>query len=158
MNFHTADLCDEFRDEVSVLDPLFKSYGGKIKCSGEIVTVKLNKNNSALISLLKEKGKGRVAVVDSEAKLYAIVGENLMKLAYENGWSGILVNGYVRDTVFTKNIDVALFALGTYPKKSFENNEGKIGVDLNFAGVSFKNGYFLYADQDGIVISERELI
>ncbi len=158
MDFYTADLCDKFREEVQVLDPIFKSYGKKRRCKGKIVTVKLNRNNDALISLLKEKGDGRIAVVDAKREPYAIVGENLMLLALKNGWNGIVVNGYVRDVVFTKDIEVALFAIGTYPKKSFENNQGSIGEDLFFGNVSFKDGFFLYADDDGIVVSKRELV
>ncbi len=158
MDFYTADLCDKFKESVQVLEPVYKSYGKKKRCKGEIVTVKLNRNNHALISLLKEDGKGRIAVVDSKREPYAIVGENLMLLALKNNWSGILVNGYVRDIVFTKDIDVSLFAIGTYPRKSFENNEGVVGEDLSFGGVIFKNGFFLYADEDGIVVSKRELV
>ena len=158
MGFYTADLCDEFFDQIEVLQPNFKSYGGLLQCKGEIATVKLDEDNTELISLLKEEGKGRVAVVDANAKFCAIVGDKLMGIAKKNGWSGILVNGYVRDIINTQNIEVALFALGTCPRKSRKKAKGQKGTNLNFAGVTFKEGDYLYADEDGIIISNKKLI
>ena len=45
MGFFTADLCDNFSDKTEVLGPDFQSYGGNKKFKGEIVTIKLDKNN-----------------------------------------------------------------------------------------------------------------
>ena len=53
MGFFTADLCDNFSEKTDVLGPDFKSYGGKRKFKGQIVTVKLDKNNKDLAQLLK---------------------------------------------------------------------------------------------------------
>jgi regulator of ribonuclease activity A len=44
------------------------------------------------------------------------------------------------------------------PKKSNKNNVGEFKKDLNFAGVLFQEGNFLYSDSDGIIISEEKLI
>ena len=46
MGFFTADLCDNFSDKTEVLGPDFHSYGGNKKFKGEVITVKLNKNNN----------------------------------------------------------------------------------------------------------------
>ena len=65
MDFFTADICDEYSDKALVLDPEYKNYGGVNKCRGEVVTLKLDKNNSELIQLLRdEDGEGKVVVVD----------------------------------------------------------------------------------------------
>ena len=65
MNFFTADFCDEHPELVDVLSHDFKNYGGASKCRGEVVTIKLDKNNSELIKLLRdENGEGKVVVVD----------------------------------------------------------------------------------------------
>jgi len=61
MNFDTADLCDAHSDNVKVLAPNFISFGGIEKCAGEIVTIKLDEDNSGLIELLKQNGKGTSA-------------------------------------------------------------------------------------------------
>ncbi len=157
MEFFTADLCDEYRDKVEVLEPIFKNYGGSKKCYGEIVTIKLDESNLALIELLKTKVKDKIAVVDVDAAYYAVVGENLMNFAYENGWKAIVINGYVRDLHATKKADVGLFALGLCPRKSFKNSNAELDCELNFAGVTFKPGMYLYADIDGIILSKERL-
>ena len=158
MKFYTADLCDKYPNDVHVLEPLFKSYGGAKKMMGQIVTIMLPDNNKTLAEFLKTtQGDGKILVIDVEAKYTAVVGDNMMKFAYENNWSGIVVNGYVRDTKNTKEIDVGLFALGTCPKKTIETKDGVLHVKLNFAGVVFNEGDYLYADRDGIIVSHLPL-
>lgn len=157
MKFYTADLCDKYPEHVQVLDPILKSYGGAKRVMGQIVTVKLSGSNKTLIELLKSEGAGQIAVVDVDAKYTAVVGDNLMKFAFENNWAGIIINGYVRDTKNTKEIDVGLFALGTCPKKTMEVKEGSLHVKINFGGITFEEGDYLYADRDGIIVSSMPL-
>lgn len=157
MHFYTADICDEFNTKVAVLDPIFKSYGACVKCYGTIETIKLDEDNSALITLLKTKVENKIAVVDVSGDYCAVVGENLMNFAYQNGWKAIIINGYVRDIEATAKIDVGLFALGTYPRKSAKKAEAKLDIELNFANVTFKPNMHLYTDLDGIIISDKKV-
>ncbi len=158
MNFYTADLCDKYPDDVRVFAPLFKSYGGAKKIMGQIVTLKLPGNNKSLAELLKHtQGEGKIVVIDVDAQYTAVVGDNMMKFAYENGWAGLVVNGYVRDTKNTKEIKVGLFALGTCPCKTMEPQEGVLHTSLSFAGVTCSEGDYLYADRDGIILSHKPL-
>jgi regulator of ribonuclease activity A len=158
MGFFTADLCDEFCEKVEVLGPNFKSYGGNKKFKGEVITVKLHKNNKALATLLKEtNGIGKIVVVDVSERYFAVVGDNLMKFANDNKFEGIIVNGYVRDTVTTKEFDVGLVAKGTCPRKYSPEQEGEIGVGLNIDGVEIQNGDYIYVDPDGVVVCKEKL-
>lgn len=158
MEFFTADLCDKYQDKVQVCKPIFKSFGGKKKFYGKIATCRLKDNNAKLIELLKSDGKDKVCIVDVDAKYLAVVGDKLMGFADEFGWNGIVVNGYVRDVETTKKFNVGLLALGTCPKKAYHENDGTIGVDLEFAGVNFKEGDFIYADSDGVIVSNQSLL
>jgi len=158
MNFFTADFCDEHPEIVDVLNHDYKNYGGAAKCRGEVLTIKLDKNNSELIKLLRdEDGTGKVVVVDVDADFFAVVGENLMKFAHQNNYSGIIVNGYIRDTFQIQDIPVALYALGTCPKKHIPVTEGIRDIPLSFGGVNFKNGDYLYADTDGVMVTHKPL-
>jgi len=158
MSFSTADLCDKHGDRVKVLQSTLLSYGGIDSFKGEIVTIKLDEDNSDLVSMLRdEKGEGRVVVVDVEAKYCAVVGDTLMGFAKKNGWSGIVINGFVRDTAITQTIPVGLMALGTCPRKSPKKSESQRGIELNFGGISFEVGEFLYADEDGVIVSDKIL-
>ncbi len=158
MGDYTADFCDTHPDKVSVLGPGFSNYGGAGMCQGEISTIWLDQNNSDLITLLRdEKGDGKVVVVDADQAYYAIVGEMLMKYAHENGYAGIIVNGYIRDTEQIKDIPVALYALGTCSRKSIPVTQGRRNISLSFGGVEFKPGSYVYADNDGIIVTAEKL-
>jgi len=112
MDFEVADLCDNNRDKtLQVLISKFKNFGGLKKCAGEIVTLKLHKSNWELLRILREEdGKNRILVVDNEEYFYGVVGDKLMALAKKNNWQAIILNGYVRDIQYTKNIEVGLYA------------------------------------------------
>ncbi|MBE0491959.1 MAG: ribonuclease E activity regulator RraA [Sulfurospirillum sp.] len=157
MTFQTSDLCDKYDNTVQVLTPLLHSFGGTNRCFGQIVTCKLPDHNYTLKQLLQTSGDGKVCVVDVNAKFTAVVGDTLMAFAAQNNWAGIIINGYVRDTINTKKINVALFALGTCPKKTQLEKKGVLGETLHFAGVDFCDGDFLYADEDGIITSKEML-
>jgi len=157
MNFYTADICDAKGDEVVVLDPIFKSYGAVTKCYGTIETIKLDEDNTELITLLKTKVENKIAVVDVSADYCAVVGENLMNFAYQNGWKAIIINGYVRDIEATRETEVGLFALGTCPRKSPKKSEAQLDIELNFASVTFRPNMHLYTDLDGIIISDKKV-
>ena len=159
MTFFTADICDEHSDKVFVLGAGYKNYGGTDRCEGQIVTIKLDKNNSDLITLLRdEDGTGKVVVVDVDAAYYAVVGENLMKFARQNNYAGIIINGYIRDTYQIKNIPVALFALGTCSRKSIPVTSGVRDTSLTFGDIQFNSGDYLYAVTDGVIVTAEKIV
>ncbi|PLY09004.1 MAG: S-adenosylmethionine--2-demethylmenaquinone methyltransferase [Arcobacter sp.] len=160
MIFDTADLCDDNQDKkIEVLSNEYKNYGGLKKCAGEIVTIKLDKSNWELLEMLRdENGEGKVVVVDNARYFFGVVGDKLMAFAKKNNWQAIIINGYVRDTSYTKDIDVALYAIGTCPLRNFEKTPSSRGNQLSFGGVTFNEGDYLYADSDGVIISREKLI
>lgn len=159
MDFFTADICDEHPDKTYLLDNEFKNYGGKEKVSGTVVTLKLDRNNSELIKLLRdEDGTGKIVVVDVENEYFAVVGENLMKFAAQNNYEAIIVNGYIRDTYQIKDIPVALFARGTCSRKYIPVTQGEREIELSFCGVQFNDGDYIYADTDGIILTKEKIV
>ena len=160
MEFETADLCDDNQDKkLQVLSSDYKNYGGLKKCFGQIVTIKLDKSNWRLLELLRdEDGDGKIVVVDNAKFFYGVVGDKLMAFAKKNNWQGIILNGYVRDIAYTKDIDVALYAYGTCPLRNFEKTDSSQGVQLSFGGVTFNDGDYIYADCDGVVVSKEKLL
>jgi len=159
MSFKTADLCDDNLDKkIQVLPPIFKNYGGKKKFKGQVITIKLDKSNFLLLETLRDQqGEGKIIVVDNRDEFYGLVGDKLMTFAANNNWTAIIVNGYVRDTDETKKIDVGLFAKGTCPLRNFDKTEAYRGLMLDFSGVVIKEGDWIYADEDGLIISKEKL-
>ncbi|HEX5575799.1 MAG TPA: ribonuclease E activity regulator RraA, partial [Gemmatimonadales bacterium] len=151
MDFTTADLCDEHPQLISVLDPLFRNYGGTERFSGPVETVQVYEDNAIVRETLETQGKGRVLVVDGGGSLRcALIGGRLGQLAQRNGWSGLLINGCVRDTVELARITIGVRALNAVPMRSAKERKGSIGTVVSFAGVSFTPGKVLYADADGL--------
>nr|WP_322625246.1 ribonuclease E activity regulator RraA [uncultured Flavobacterium sp.] len=158
MNFQTADLYDLYAERLQVALPLFFSYGSKKKFSGEIVTIKCHEDNSLVAEQVSTPGHGRVLVVDGGGSLRcALVGDNLAQKAIENGWEGIVVFGCIRDSAIINVMDIGIKALQTNPAKSVKRNMGVLNETVRFADVSFAPGAILYADEDGIVVSNTRL-
>ena len=158
MPFSTADFCDEYDDRVFVLGSGYRNYGGADKCQGEVITMKLDRNNTDLLEMLRdEDGSGKVVVVDVDEAYYAVVGEKLMQFSERNNYAGIIVNGYIRDTREIEDIPVVLYALGICPRKYIPVTGGQRGISLSFGGVEFNDGDYLYADADGVIVSPVKL-
>ncbi|BDA42027.1 Putative 4-hydroxy-4-methyl-2-oxoglutarate aldolase at C-terminar half [Coccomyxa sp. Obi] len=144
---------------VRVADNIFKDYGGKIRFSGTAVTIQCLETNQILRNTLDEPGEGRVLVVDGqESKRCALLGDILAAKMHRNGFSGIIINGCVRDTEDISKIPIGVKALGTCPVKPGKAPEGTRGEPVTFAGITINEGDWIYADADGIIVSRDELV
>jgi regulator of ribonuclease activity A len=158
MNFTVPDICDEYLSQIQVLEPVFRSYGGRLKFRGEIITIKCFEDNSLVKETLATEGAGKVMVVDGGGSIRcALLGDILGAMAEKNGWEGLLINGCVRDVEFLKSIDIGVSALNCYPLKSKKRNEGQLNIPVRFAGVDFVPGQYLYADENGIIVAGEQL-
>jgi regulator of ribonuclease activity A len=158
MRIQTADLCDQHA-AIQVAEPIFNDYGGARAFGGPIATVKVSEDNVLVRTALEAVGAGRVLVVDGGGSLRcALVGDQLASLAQANGWAGIVVYGCIRDSRALAEIAIGVKALNTHPLKSAKRGAGERDVPVSFAGLTFIPGHFLYADEDGMVVSERALI
>ncbi len=164
MNFQTADLLDNNEELIRagtlrVVAPLFRSYGGRPAFCGAVATLKLFEDNSFVRKALEGPGNGRVLVIDGGGSLRrALVGDQLALLGVKNGWAGVIVNGCIRDSKAIGQMDIGAFALATHPQKTDKRNEGQVDVPVTFGGVSFVPGEFVYADEDGVLVSATPLL
>ena len=159
MNFSVPDICDQFLPQLQILEPWFRPYGGRLKFSGEIVTIKCFEDNSLVKQNLATDGTGKVRVVDGGGSLQcALLGDMLGAMAAKNGWRGLVINGCVRDVEILKTIDIGVSALNSYPRKSEKKGIGDLNIPIHFAGVDFKPGQYLYADENGIVVARQKLL
>jgi regulator of ribonuclease activity A len=158
MSFATPDLYDAHEQEVQVAEPLFRAYGGRARFCGAMATLKLHEDNSLVRAALEQPGAGRVLVIDGGGSLRcALVGDQLAVLAHKNGWAGIVVYGCIRDSVAIGGIDIGVRALATNPRKSVKKGAGDRDIPVTFAGVTFRPGEYLYADEDGILVAAEPL-
>ncbi|MDO9599717.1 MAG: ribonuclease E activity regulator RraA [Azoarcus sp.] len=158
MSIQTADLCDAHEDKVSVVAPMFRSFGGRPAFGGPISTLKLFEDNSLVRKALESPGNDRVLVIDAGGSMRcAVVGDQLAELGVKNGWAGIVAYGCIRDSKAIGQMDIGVFALGTHPKKTVKRNIGEVDITVTFGGVSFVPGHYLYGDEDGVIVSATAL-
>jgi regulator of ribonuclease activity A len=159
VNFATADLIDEHSAELASCETQFRSYGGRDRFCGPVRTVRCLEDNALIKTILGTPGSGGVLVVDGGGSLRsALVGDMIAGSAVANGWSGVVINGAVRDVAALRRLDLGLRALGSNPRRSAKEGAGETGVPVSFGGVDFVSGMWLYADEDGIVLAARPLI
>ena len=158
-NIQTADLYDDHGDNLSVALPLFKFFGQKRYFHGKVVTIKCHEDNSLVRETLGEDGSGKVMVVDGGGSLRcALVGDRLAQKAIDNGWEGIIVYGCIRDSMIIDKMNIGIKCLNTNPTKSIKRGVGLKNEVVRFASVLIRPGHYVYADEDGIVFSEKELM
>jgi len=159
LEFKTTDLCDEHSASLQICDIAFLSFGKKTSFSGKIETVNVFEDNVLVVEALENVQEGSVIVVDgSGSKRCALLGDRLAGIAQSRKLAGIIINGYVRDSAELAKMNVGILALGTYPLKSNKNGTGKRNSVLHFGGVDWKPGEYVYADEDGVIISKQALL
>lgn len=154
----TPDLCDKYPELIQVVEPMFTNFGAREQFFGPIVTVKCFEDNSCVKELVGTPGNGRVMVVDGGGSMRrAYLGDMLAQKASVNGWSGLLIYGCIRDIDEIMVIDIGVQALGVHPMKTAKKGIGEVGLPVNFGGVTFKLGDYLYADNNGIIVASSPL-
>ena len=163
MTFSTCDLCDAHEAElasgsIQVLPSAFHSYGKVNSFAGPARTLKVFEDNALVRSTLETPGEGHVLVIDGGGSLRsALVGGNLGALAEKNHWAGVIVYGGVRDTLELQACKVGIFALGTVPRRSARKAVGDKEVPITVGGVIVHPGDWIYADEDGVLVSRQKI-
>ena len=157
MSFTTPDLSDAFT-ETQALAPILKNLGGKKTFWGKVETLQCPDDNSLVKELLNSEGEGKILVVDANGiSNVALLGDMIAEAGVKNNWSGVVLNGYVRDIDILSKLNIGVQALGTMPVRSEKKNQGQVGVDITFGGITFSRGNFVYADNNGLLLSKGEL-
>ncbi|MGB2129865.1 MAG: ribonuclease E activity regulator RraA [Marinobacterium sp.] len=153
------DLCDHFEELVQVVEPMFGNYGGRETFGGEIVTIKAFEDNSLVREQVAQPGQGKVLVVDGGGSMRrAMLGDMLAEKAQANGWEGIIIYGCIRDVNAISELDeLGVQALGTHPMKTEKLGVGQLNVAVTFGGVTFRPGEYVYADNNGVLVSPQKL-
>ena len=156
MTIKVADLCDSHASHLKILQLALNDYGAYKSFHGAIRTVKCFEDNSFVKKTLAQKGDGKVLVVDGGgSRRCALLGDVLAQLAVDNGWNGVLINGCIRDSDIIATLPLGVKAIATYPLKSNKKNQGAVDVPVRFGDLLFRPNEWLYADSDGVVVSDQ---
>jgi regulator of ribonuclease activity A len=155
--FSTPDLADEAPEARALILP-WQDFGGVSVFSGRAVTVKCFEDNSLVKELVQTPGEGRVIVVDGgESRRRALLGDQLAAKAVENGWSGLIIAGVVRDVEILETLALGIKALGSCPQKTDKRGEGQQDIPIEIGGCVVEPGTCVYADRNGVLISDVPL-
>ena len=154
----TPDLCDARESEVRVLEPIFNNYGGVKSFFGPGVTIKCHEDNSVVKELVSTPGNGQVIVMDGGGSMRrAILGDMLAEKAAQNGWAGLVINGCIRDVDEIGQTNLGVKALNVHPMKTDKRGIGDLNVPVQMAGQIIQPGEWIYADNNGVIVSAQKL-
>ena len=154
----TTDLYDDYLDEAQTCSVQFRDFGSRTKFFGPIRTVQCFRDNQLFRSLMDEPGSGAVAIVDGGASTEsALMGDIIAAKAAKNGWAGVVILGAVRDSAELASIELGIKALGVNPAKSSKEGTGSVDLPVEFGGVRFEPGQWVYCDEDGVLVAPQEL-
>jgi len=154
----TADLFDDHAEYLTSCTLQFRDLGGVEAFSGPIRTVSVDDDNLDVHQMLAEPGDGAVLVVDNGGSLrVAMVGDRMAARARDNGWSGLIINGAVRDVNALREVEVGIRALGSNPARASKRGGGERDATVEFGGSVFRTGEWLYCDADGVVVASHRL-
>lgn len=159
MDFETSILCDYYPEDVNVVEPIFANFGGITSFSGQVITVKCFEDNGILYEILQNDGTGKVLVIDGGGSTRrALIDSELVDIAIQNHWEGIIVYGAVRQIDYLADAEIGIQAIAAIPVGADDQGIGESDIKVNFGSVTFFSGDFIYADNTGIILSEIPLI
>jgi len=159
MTFKTADLSDANEGKLQIARPGLRDFGGNSQFHGEMVTIRADGDFSRVREQVNLPGNDKVLVVDNDAALNcAMLGDLLAAAALKNGWSGVIINGCIRDAADIAHMEIGVKALAVYPQRGSRQDRGEVNVEVEFLGATFSPGEYLYSDEDGILLSPVPLI
>ena len=157
MTISTPDLADAAPEVQAVQLPL-RNFGQIHQFGGAVVTIKCHEDNSLVKSCVAEPGEGRVIVVDGGgSRRRALLGDMLAAKAAESGWAGLIINGVIRDVDEIGATALGVQALGACPFKTDKLGVGQRDIPIEIGGVIVQPGDYIYADNNGVIVSKKAL-
>ena len=155
MTVSTADLWDERGEELNSIAVNFGDFGAKVAFSGPVRTIRCFEDNALVKSILATPGDGAVLVIDGGGSIAtALMGDMIAESGVSNGWSGVIINGAVRDREALKTMSFGVKALASNPRKSSKTGDGELDVTLEIGGASIRPRAMVFADADGVAIEK----
>ncbi|MEM7111919.1 MAG: RraA family protein [Chloroflexota bacterium] len=134
-----------------------------MKMAGPIFPVQANNDLVTILAGLHRAKQGDVLIITNPITEVALIGDLIATEAKRKGLAGIVVEGFVRDTMELIDINVPIFSKGTYPVGPLKLPQelkgiGHIGAKVKLGDFSILPGSWVFGDADGaIFVSQSDL-
>ncbi len=156
--FPTDNLCNAHRQvqaKYASIAPLFQ--GARIAGPAKTAKIRLGEN-AAIHRAVHTAKRGNVLVVDSAGdKNFGPFGDILAACCRNQGISGLVIDGTIRDTADIKKMLFPVYCLGANPTATAKSDPGEIDIEIECGGVRVRPGDFIAGDDDGVVVVPREI-
>ncbi|MGJ7611233.1 MULTISPECIES: RraA family protein [unclassified Variovorax] len=128
-----------------------------MKLAGPALTVEVRPGDNLMIHAAMQLAKpGDVLVIDGKGDLSsALMGTLMFSACKKLGIAGVVIDGAARDSAEIDELGFPVFCVGTNPNGPTKNVAGRIGQTVSVGGVSVCAGDLVLADEDGVVVVER---
>lgn len=153
----TACLCD-VNKKIRVLDPAIRPLRPDLKLFGSAHTVRCYNDYLTILKALHDAGPGEVLVVDGQGGRMAIAGEMFANEACRKGMTGMIIDGYIRDTQAIQKLDFPVYFRSIFPVSGGSNKIFETQVPISCGGAMIHPGDILFGDGDGVIaVSAAEI-
>jgi regulator of RNase E activity RraA len=104
-----------------------------------------------VLTALQLAEPGEVLVVSTERTPRAVLGELFATEAERRGLAGIVVDGFCRDLVGLRGLEIAVFARGTTPASGSTVKLPAAPGTVSCGGVAINDGDIVVGDDDGVI-------
>lgn len=147
------------QERAGVMYSYMKPLSTKTRFVGPALTVRLEPGNLVdCLDALSVAGAGDVIVVDAAGETETSIWGGLMSgLCKMKGVVGAVVDGAIRDTDETRDIDFSIFSKAIVPRSTHSPYSGRldpieINVPIQCAGILVNPGDLILGDEIGVVV------
>jgi regulator of RNase E activity RraA len=122
---------------------------------GPALVVELSRNDNLAMKEVPAAvpAPGTVLVVGGAAgSRTAVLGDLVARELLAAGVIAVVTDGPIRDSQAVAELGLAVWAKGTTPTASAKNGPGRVGGEVDIAGVRVNDGDLVVADADGVVV------
>lgn len=125
---------------------------------GPALTVQVpHGDNLAIHAALALAQPGDVLVIDGgDYRERALMGGIMMTQAKAAGVAGVVIDGAMRDWQELQSLSLPAYACGVHPNGPHKNGPGSIHTPVSCGGVLVRQGDWVVADDDGVVVVAPE--
>lgn len=147
-------------DGRGALDATVKPVGGPASFCGIALPCKASPaDNLAPFAAVELARPGDVIICSTDAFQHtSVCGDLLLGMMKNRGVVAFVTDGYVRDVIGIRAVDLPCFAAGLTPNSPARNGPGSVGLPVVVGGVAVGPGDIVLGDEDGVVVVPYALI